>query len=684
MSAPTEVFDYADRGLRVFPMRGKQPALVGWPDAASSDPGMLDELNWFAGANVGIATGPGSGVVVVDVDPRSGGTASLAALVKGHGPLPPTWVVQTGGGGEHYYFRHPGSAVPNSVSQLGAGLDIRADRGCVVAPPSVHPGTGAEYRWAVHPDDEDLADLPPWLLALIVAAPSRKLVGGTAGPSGRCDAATIKRASAYLAKMPEAVSGDGGHNALLRAACVLVQGFDLAPNVALDLLWSEYSPRCSPAWSEAELLHKVAEAARLPLPEGKDWAYLLRSTAFEESLDWKLSGGKRSAPYSSLHNVLVILSGDPHWQGRIQWDSFRGAVLLDGSPLEEHGYTRVRTRLETDWFKPGVDGRKVGEAVSAVAHEHEVHEVRAFLRGLTWDGTRRLHDWLRRAAGCTDPLAAEMGLRWMIQAVARAMAPGCKADSMLVLVGAQGIGKSTLVRVLAGDDWYRDTGLDLRTKDAYLQLRGAWIYEVGELSGFKTADADKLKNFLTSQTDSFRPPYARLVQDVPRSCVFVGTTNEREFLRDPTGNRRFWPAACTRVDLDWVRSNREQLWAEAVSLFDAGERWYLDRESESILAASNDTYRAEDPWVELIASYAEEIGAPLRMNDVLFVALGLPSTSHGVRESRRAGRILRDLGFEPATRRGVSGTGSKQGKVWVRKSADGSATDSIRSAPADP
>ena len=276
MSAPSAAVRYCDLGLRVLPVAGKVATLHSWPTLATADPAEVDGLPWSTDSNIGVATGAGSGVFVLDVDPAKGGADSLAALIAEHGPLPSTWVVATGGGGEHYYFRHPGGAVKNRQNRPGRGLDIRGDGGYAVAPPSVHPDTGRRYCWAVAPDEHAPADAPDWLLNAIIPDEGPRgsaLIVGTLS-----DSATVKRAAAYLAKMPPSISGNGGHDAAFKAACRLVQGFLLDPAVARALM-DEFNQRCQPRWSKAELDHKIADALLEPLPAGKESGYLLNAPA---------------------------------------------------------------------------------------------------------------------------------------------------------------------------------------------------------------------------------------------------------------------------------------------------------------------------------------------------------------------------------------------------------------------
>ena len=237
--------------------RGKHPRMSDWVKRASTDEGAI--RGWwrtYPHANVGLVTGARSGFFVLDVDPDHGGEVSLAALIATHGALPATVEALTGSGGRHLLFKYPGHHIPNSTSRLGPGLDIRGDGGQIVAAPSMHY-SGGTYEWQRDCEPgRQLADAPSWLLELI-----HEPVRVAPTPRSQPIDQAARRASAYLAKLPGAVSGERGHEATWTAALAIVRGFRLSEPESLALLLSEYNPRCTPPWSEKELAHKVASAA---------------------------------------------------------------------------------------------------------------------------------------------------------------------------------------------------------------------------------------------------------------------------------------------------------------------------------------------------------------------------------------------------------------------------------------
>ncbi len=229
----------------------------------------------------------------------------------------------------------------------------------------------------------------------------------------------------------------------------------------------------------------------------------------------------------------------------------------------------------------------VANCIQVAARDRPCHPVREYLKSLTWDGEQRVQIWLAEylgAHGDTRYLAA-VGKRFLISAVARILRPGCQADHVLVEEGAQGIGKTSAVRALAvRPDWFAGSLPDIHSKDAPLQLLGRWIIEIAELKAVRNTQVEATKSFITETADTFRPPYARRTAQFPRQCVFIATTNETEYLRDRSGNRRYWPVRCGRIDVDALIRDRDQLWAEAVRLFRDGEAWHLTREETELAA----------------------------------------------------------------------------------------------------
>lgn len=233
--------------------------------------------------------------------------------------------------------------------------------------------------------------------------------------------------------------------------------------------------------------------------------------------------------------------------------------------------------LSDTYGLPSINRAALNEAIETVAHERHFHPVRNYLGGLVWDGTSRIDKWLVYAIGekpDTLPPAVYqylclVGRFWLLGMVNRIMEPGCKFDYCPVLEGPGGVGKSTMVEVLASAAYFSDAHFDLtRGKDGQEQVQGQWLYELAELASFGKAEIQLIKAFISSKIDRYRPSYGRTVEAYPRQCVLVGTTNENTYLRDRTGNRRFWPVPVrNRINIPWLKKWRDQLLAEAYALY---------------------------------------------------------------------------------------------------------------------
>jgi putative DNA primase/helicase len=310
--------------------------------------------------------------------------------------------------------------------------------------------------------------------------------------------------------------------------------------------------------------------------------------------------GSVAGPENSLLNASIVFRLDPAWKGRLRLDEFAHQLTIDGRDLVDGDELRATAWLDKH-YQIDIPVGTVSGAMKIVAEENTVHPVRDYLGALEWDGVERVDRWLSLYCGAPDKtIVRAYSRRWMISAVARVMQPGCKVDTTLIIQGIQGALKSTAFEVLASVPWFSDTGVDLRNKDAMQVIRGVWVYEFAELDAVRRSDQTAVKAFLTSKVDRFRPSHARHVIRSERQCVIVGTTNELGFLRDSTGSRRFWPVQVGTVDIEGLRDVRDQLWAEAVAAFDAGEQWWLTEEEEERRVRSEYLFVEEDAWTEAI------------------------------------------------------------------------------------
>lgn len=335
--------------------------------------------------------------------------------------------------------------------------------------------------------------------------------------------------------------------------------------------------------------------------------------------EWKaeLEYTKSGKLLCNIANIILILENDPALAGHIVHDLFTGMdSAKDGLPWNKNANqwtdtddANLRVWLEKHYDITGKE--KIADALTAVLTRHSYHPIRDYLNGLTWDGVPRLDRIIIDYMGAEDSeLNRAMSRKHFVAAVARVFNPGCKYDYCLIMSGAEGIGKSTLLRVMGGK-WFNDSITTLEGKEGMEQLRRAWVVELGELSGIKRSDVEQVKAHLSKQVDIYRAAYARRVLEHPRQCVFCGTTNEALFLKGDTGNRRFWVipvVAELRKYRDWseaIRRDRDQLWAEAVRYYKQGEPLYLSEELEAQAKQRQQDFNDDndDPIVAMLDKY---------------------------------------------------------------------------------
>lgn len=395
-------------------------------------------------------------------------------------------------------------------------------------------------------------------------------------------------------------------------------------------------------------------------------------------------------------NLITILSNDERWSGVLAWDDLdRDLRKMAPPPWPE--ITRATgaqagrwestdsTRL-TAWFTDAYEMR-VGEdaaykAARVVAERKRIHPIRDWLDGLTYTPAPepRIDTWAIRYLGAPDTPYTRTVSRWfLLSAVARIYEPGCKVDTMLILEGDQGLRKSSAMHALFGERWSSDTPPDLHSKDRFGAVRGIWLLEFAELDSFGKADAARVKAFVSSRTDRYRPPYERLDVEVPRSCVFVGSVNPngRGYFLDETGNRRFWPLKCRpcgsgiplgQLDIAGIREAREAIWAEAREAYNPKgtehARWWPEtRDEHSACGVEQEERVAGDVWEEPITRFLRGPLSPLKRSDpfvtlgtILGDALGIEPAKQDQQAQNRAARVMVILGWRKCQKREEDGS----------------------------
>lgn len=375
---------------------------------------------------------------------------------------------------------------------------------------------------------------------------------------------------------------------------------------------------------------------------------------------------KSSAILPTLDNIFTILSNDEKWQGVFGFEQFSLRVMKLRPPPFEGGEIGEWTDRDdarcvlwlgqTYSFSPRSD--VVMDAVFLVADRNRYHEVRDYLAGLEWDQIPRLRTWLTRYLIVPDSEYVQLaGFKWVLGAVGRVMRPGCKMDNVLILEGIQDAGKSAAFRTLFGPQWFTDANIVIGDKDAFAVMAGKWVIELAELDALSKSDSSQAKRFFTTAVDTYRPPYAKRAIDVPRQSVFAGTVNFDTYLKDESGNRRYWPVkAGNTLDLKALAADRDQLWAEAFKTYcewDAANveadgllptPWQVLPSEKPLFSAEQEARYEGDIYETMIARHIAML-SKVTMEDILGDCLKLEIAKWTPAEQRRIGKAIKSLGW---------------------------------------
>ena len=336
--------------------------------------------------------------------------------------------------------------------------------------------------------------------------------------------------------------------------------------------------------------------------------------------------------YKMVHDKL---------KGRLRWNALKGEVELDGQPADVDEL-RLYLALKHNIDIPLEDCTQI---ISYIARQQLYNPVAEYLHqcAASYEADDELLNSVAKSyLGADSELHATFIRKTLIAAVARALSPGCKVDSVCILSGAQGVGKSSFWHVLAGD-WFDDSVGAVSDKDERLKLHQSWFVEWAELEAvFRRKDISAVKAFITTQTDQIRPPYGRTVKEFPRPSIIVGTTNFDEFLADPTGNRRFWvvPIKTEWIPLDQLAEERDRIWAAAVHAFMRNEMWALTDEMKKAAFEAGREYELSDPWETPVLDYTEG-RAKVSVDELLTLALGIDIDRQDKSAQMRVSNLLK-------------------------------------------
>jgi len=368
--------------------------------------------------------------------------------------------------------------------------------------------------------------------------------------------------------------------------------------------------------------------------------------------------GPKGGLMANIHNALMAVRCDPDLRECYAYDEMQRTIVV----VREIGSIDpiCRRVIEADyvdlveWLQAngGMGGMGLDTARAALdrrAHERAFHPVIDYLNAVQWDGVPRLGVWLSSYLGAElNETNAHIGRMFLTAMIARVVQPGCKADHMIVLEGPQGVLKSSACSVLAGE-WFSDHLPDVTSgKEASSHLRGKWLIEVAEMHAFSRAEATRLKSFISRQVEQYRPAFGRVEVYEPRQCVFVGTTNEDQYLRDATGGRRFWPVktgVSGRIQIELLAQYRDQLFAEAMDNFNNGGTWWPDAQFERELLKPIQAARyAGDIWEDRIDQYLAG-KTRVTVNDIAREGLFIEPAQMRQEHNVRIANILRERGW---------------------------------------
>jgi predicted P-loop ATPase len=348
----------------------------------------------------------------------------------------------------------------------------------------------------------------------------------------------------------------------------------------------------------------------------------------------------------NVANVMAVLRGVAEVELCFAYDEMLCVTMLtapipalrrtsneveDPRPIRDTDVTQLQEWLQHIGL-PKIGRDQVFQAVDLRATERSYHPVRDYLDGLAWDGVPRLTGLFTTYFGADQtPYVEGIGPMFLCAMVARIFEPGCKADYMPILQGAQGGRKSTACAILGGS-WFSDNVPDVTSgKDVSQHLSGKWLIEFAEMSAMSKAEDAALKAFITRPVERYRPSYGRKEVIQPRQCIFIGSTNKGAYLRDETGGRRYWPVSVGVINTDALSRDRDQLFAEAVVLYRRGARWWPDDafEHQHIHPEQESRFEA-DAWQETISEWVAE-KSRVTVGEIARLALSIETPTADVR-----------------------------------------------------
>jgi predicted P-loop ATPase len=585
------------------------------------------------------------------------------------------------------------------ISVMGEGQQV-------VLPPSIHPDSGRAYQWVT--PFKTFKSLP-LIKVDVVDSCTNKVDSVQETKTFKCVSVDLGRLKPETIELIKTGSGCEDRSAAMFSVAMQMKRAGFDRNEILSTLTERdfYLGECGYDHTKSDSRAVAAKwVARYTLDKAEaetdvrnDFKDLAAIEAVPELSDeeaakqletitcgdyWRnrLDRSKGGKVLPTMQNTILILRkecGDDIFRfdefacteiyGRVApWGGRVGAELAD------HDYILLK-----DWVakQHGVECpvNLIHECAVQIARRNRFHPVKEYLNALEWDGVPRVDSWLKTYLNAEGPgeYLQTIGRKTLAAMVARVMEPGCKFDYVLILEGAQGVGKSTVLRYLVGDDWFSDADINLKDRDSVLTIRSKWLIEMGELTSVARTDNETLKGFITRTCDRVRVPYGHRTENFPRQCVFVGTTNQDDYLKDASGNRRFWPVKVGECLFNDIRRDRDQLFAEAYLIYQLGEALYIADKTLNQIASDEQNARVyHDAWIDMIGNFLDaerkkpedDRAFPVERftaND-LFADFGPLQSLRSERATQmRASDCLKRLGY---VKRRASVGGDRLGYIW--------------------
>jgi hypothetical protein len=678
MSQPTRNRHFAQKcaalGLHVFPCGLNKKPKVKWRANSTTSTEQIDAWwDQWPNALPGIDLAK-SGHIIIDADRHGGpdGVAAAEQLFAEHGiDLTTIPTVVTPHNGRHYWFRQPtGTPLGNRDKPIrDQAINVRGNGGAVMAPGAQLPD-GSKYTQDKNTPNILMAlrdgsvPMLPGSLANVLrpnghdkTVPNTKAKPRSVGDRHRAYAeAALERLCEQIANTAEGSRNIELNNAAVHMGHMIASCWIEQTEVERRLADTAIASGLAQDEINATLRSGITKGVQEPHKELPDRPR--RHKAPSPNLGEIDSHFELKSNCASTRFVINRLGI------QCQYDCFHDKLLIGGhaigeytGELSDHACLVLRQIISEQFgFDPG--RQHAFDASVQLCLDNQFDPIIDYLAGLQWDGKRRLETWLQVYLGTDNTnLNRAIGRLALVAMVRRARQPGCKFDQIIVLEGEEGTNKSTSLAVLAGnaENFSDQTILGRSDKEQQELLRGKWVYEIADLTGISKAEIEQVKAFASRTHDRARPAYGRCLVELPRRCVIFATTNEENYLKSQTGNRRFWPVKTGKINIAALQRDRDQLLAEAATIEAVDVPLVLPETLWAEARAAQEQRMEHDPWDDLLANVKRTIfdipdgsGQEERIttDELLKVHLAIPADRQGWAIGNRLKYVMRRLGWD--------------------------------------